>query len=112
MGRHYEQLQDSERDELTTLLSRGLSYRSIGKILGRSHTTICREVKRNSPNDRHAYRALAASQAAKERCSAGNGYERLRAPANYGDIYGPPRVARIDLTERQRKVAYIYPAFS
>jgi len=40
MEMQYNQLQDIERCELSALLAQGLSYRDIGKILGRSHTTI------------------------------------------------------------------------
>jgi len=74
---HYNQLQNNERDELASLLAQGLSYRTIGQQLGRSHTSISREVKRNSSNGN--YRAMAAAKAARERSSTANTYERLRA---------------------------------
>lgn len=38
----------AEREKIFCLLGQQKSYRVIGKILGRSHTTILREIKRNS----------------------------------------------------------------
>lgn len=41
-------LTDAERSELSILHSKGFSDRDIGKALGRDHTTIGREIQRNS----------------------------------------------------------------
>jgi len=78
MGKYYNQLQNHERDELSILLAQGFSYRTIGKMMGRSHTSISREVRRNSVNER--YRSCAAAKVSKERSSNSNSYERLRNP--------------------------------
>jgi len=80
MGTHYNHIQDTERDELASLLSQGFSCRAIGQMLGRSHTSISREVQRNGLADEQGYRALAAAQVARERTSVSNTYERLRKP--------------------------------
>lgn len=47
----------SERNCLQQLLSEGKSYREIGEILGRSPSTISREVKRNSSKKKKHYNA-------------------------------------------------------
>lgn len=48
MGQRYGQLSLDERIEIARLRHSGWSWRRIGAALGRSHTTISREVSRNS----------------------------------------------------------------
>lgn len=48
MGKNYNQLDLDERIELNCLRDAGCSRREIGRLMGRSHTTIGRELKRNS----------------------------------------------------------------
>ena len=48
MGESYSQLDFDERIELDRLRDAGYSNRKIGRIMGRCHTTIGRELKRNS----------------------------------------------------------------
>jgi len=48
MGKNYHQLDFDERIELNRLRDAGCSKRKIGRIMGRSHTTIIRELKRNN----------------------------------------------------------------
>ena len=48
MGENYSQLDFDERIELDRLRDAGYSNRKIGRIMGRCHTTIGRELKRNS----------------------------------------------------------------
>lgn len=43
----YDQLSLKERELLFGALKQGKSLRNIGKVLGRSHTTLARELKRN-----------------------------------------------------------------
>jgi IS30 family transposase len=62
LGRSARQLSAAERDELFRGLVLGESFRVIGERLGRSHSTVSREVARNG--GRQSYRALAADQAA------------------------------------------------
>ena len=45
----YEHLKLTERYVIYHLRVHGLSYREIGRRLGRHHTTIMREVARNGP---------------------------------------------------------------
>ncbi len=51
----------SERSCLQQLLAEGKSYRAIAKILGRSPSTICREVKRNFSQKKKRYNAWRAT---------------------------------------------------
>jgi len=47
MGAIYKQLTLEEREKIYTLKEQGLSFRSIGQIMGRSHRTVAREFRRN-----------------------------------------------------------------
>lgn len=48
MGQRYRQLGLDERIEISRLKEAGWSWRAIGAALGRSHTTVSREIRRNS----------------------------------------------------------------
>ena len=54
-----------EREEISRGLARGDSCRQIGAIVGRSHSTVSREVKRNGGRD--GYRAVSADRDAWQR---------------------------------------------
>ncbi len=54
-----------EREEISRGIARGESARAIGRVLGRSHTTISREINRCGGRGR--YRAHAAERSAWER---------------------------------------------
>jgi len=58
-----------EREEISRGLAAGLSFRAIAESLGRSPSTVCREV--NANGGRHGYRAIKADHAA---------YRRARRP--------------------------------
>ncbi len=58
-------LSRAEREEISRGLARGESLRAIGRAIGRLHTTVSREVKRNGGRER--YRAQPADQAAWDR---------------------------------------------
>ena len=47
----YEHLSSFERKAIYYRHNSGESYRSIGRLLNRHHTTIIREVKRNRPKE-------------------------------------------------------------
>jgi len=64
-GRSDRQLTAAEREEISRGLAAGESFRVIGARLGRSHTTVGREVTRNGGRD--AYRCGPADLAAYER---------------------------------------------
>jgi IS30 family transposase len=61
----YNHLSEEERNEIVVMLSRGKSIGDIGKAMGRSKSSISREVKRNSGRVR--YRANRAQKRAQER---------------------------------------------
>ena len=46
--RHFKHLTKHERDRLAVLKGQGKSLREIARILGRPHSTLSRELKRNS----------------------------------------------------------------
>ncbi len=48
MGQRYRQLSLDERIEIARLRVAGWSWRRIGAAIGRSHTTVSRELRRNS----------------------------------------------------------------
>ncbi len=58
-------LSKSEREEISRGLARGDGFRAIGAHIGRSHSTVSREVNRNG--GREHYRAQRAEQAAWDR---------------------------------------------
>ena len=48
MGKHYDQFDLDDRIEISRLHSDGISCRAIGRMMGRSASTISRELRRNS----------------------------------------------------------------
>ncbi len=77
MGKRYSQLDFDERIEIYRLHCGGKSHREIGRLMGRHHTTIAREVARNSlPNA--GYKAGMADHMAYVRCKRRSRLERLR----------------------------------
>jgi IS30 family transposase len=55
MHSHYQHLSQEEREKLAILKARGVSLREIAKSLGRSHTSLSRELHRNAPPIRSGY---------------------------------------------------------
>lgn len=66
MGHYYNRLTLEEREEISICLSHGMSYREIGRQLGRNVSTISREVTRN--RILRGYRASSAQNKANQRC--------------------------------------------
>lgn len=66
----YTQLSAEERNRLSTLVQQGLSIRKVAFALGRSPSTISREIKRNIYSSQHSYRSEDAQRIAKRRKSA------------------------------------------
>jgi IS30 family transposase len=64
----YRQITSGERYAISALRRRGLSMRQIAAELGRAHTTISREIRRNSCND-GGYRPFKASHRTRGRHS-------------------------------------------
>ena len=63
----YRQLTHGERYAVANMLQRGYSYREIGRVLGRSASTISRERRRNASTHDGAYRPDKAQQYAMAR---------------------------------------------
>lgn len=68
MNNNYKHLSVEERDKLAVLRGKGLSIRSIAESLGRSHSSLVRELKRNAPPIHSGYYlAHKAQKRAEER---------------------------------------------
>lgn len=81
MAKTYEQLKQDERDLLSVLKGQGLSLRTMAERLGRSPSTLSRELKRNAPPIRSGYYLPHKAQArADERISRGRRKVRLKDP--------------------------------
>jgi IS30 family transposase len=81
MGEQYSQLSIDEREMIAVLRAEGKTAREIGRAISRSHSTIVRELERNSPPVyKGYYLAHKAEEKARERkCKAGE-RERLKSP--------------------------------
>ncbi len=80
MGNNYNQLNIEERVMIGMLKTEGKSLRTIGEELGRSHSTIARELKRNVPAIRQGYYlAHKADERADERKRRAGQRERLKS---------------------------------
>ncbi len=66
MGKHYEQLTESERCEIFRLHATGISQAEIGRMIGRNKGTISRELRRNAL-PRGDYMPLSAERIALSR---------------------------------------------
>jgi IS30 family transposase len=55
VGKRFKHLDMEERETIGIMLAQGNSYRKIGKVIGRNHTTISREVEINAPPIRKGY---------------------------------------------------------
>ncbi len=77
MGNQYTQLDMDERIEIARLQREGISVCEIGRELGRHHTTISRELGRNSL-PKSGYKPAQADHMAFCRCRKGSKLERLR----------------------------------
>ena len=78
MKKQYQQLTTEEREKIQEYRWEGLSNREIGYRLGRDHTTIDREVKRNGGQLLSKYGPRTANQRAKERIRQRGARPRLK----------------------------------
>ena len=78
MKKGYVHLSLSERDVMTTLLSEKRSLGEIAKALGRSKSTISRELKRNSSSEYKLYLSHRAHGRAEGRRKRANNRSRLK----------------------------------
>lgn len=80
MKRTYKHLTSNERDQLAVLISRGLCLREIGERLGRSASTLSRELSRNRPRGgRQDYLPHKAQARAVAKHSEGHKRMRLKS---------------------------------
>ena len=76
MAKPYKHLNEEERDTLTIFLNRGRSLRNIGRFLGRSASSLSREIKRNKgPVE---YRVFGAQKRAERRFRDHHRRQRLK----------------------------------
>jgi IS30 family transposase len=82
MPKRFEQISKEDRDRIALLMARGKSFREIGRLIGRHHTTISREMNRNSTRwlSESEYLPTWAQQNADVRKTKAHQRERLRAP--------------------------------
>ena len=75
----YSHLTVEERDQISVLKVEGLSLRSIASELGRNHTTVSRELKRNAPPVRKGrYLSHKAHERSVERKSQAHQRDRMK----------------------------------
>jgi len=82
MGTHYDQLDIDERYELYRLHEVGTALREIGRLMGRSSSTISRELRRNAL-PRGEYKPGSADRIALSRCRRPSRIERLSPLRTY-----------------------------
>lgn len=78
--KHYQQLSIEEREKIHLGLWQGKSIRQIAFELGRSPSTICRELQRNFPRQRMVYTPRLAHQRARETIKKRGQRPRLKSP--------------------------------
>lgn len=79
MGTHYRQCSSAERDRLAVLRASGHSVRRIARALGRHHSTVVRELRRNATPGA-LYLAGSAGGLARERKQRAGQRARLKQP--------------------------------
>lgn len=79
MPRIYQHLNEEERDTLAILFNRGRSLQDIARFLGRSVSTLSREIRRNTGPA--GYRPHSADKAARRRFQESHRRPRLPDPA-------------------------------
>ena len=81
LGKGYTHFTLEEREEIAIGLAQGKSLRSIAESLGRSPSSISREIRRNSPSVRAVkYRGNRAQKRAEDRSRCSHEKERLADP--------------------------------
>jgi len=78
MNKQYIQLTIEDREKISEYRWQKLSWREIGRRLGRHHTTIVREIKRNGGGPNHTYSPRLANQRACQRIQIRGQRPRLK----------------------------------
>ena len=84
MGKHYDQLSSDERYDIYLLHQSNMSLRQIGRMMGRSESTISRELERNAL-PRGEYKPASADRMAMSRRRRLSRIARLRQLRTYVD---------------------------
>lgn len=74
-----------ERDRIANLLSSGVSVRGVGRELGRSHSSILAEIKRNSFEGE--YQAIKAQEKSQKRNTESRRFNPLKSPEIYSHVH-------------------------
>jgi len=115
VGKHHSHLSLEERELISIMLAKEKSYREIGKVLGRHHTTISRELQTNSPPvNKGYYLGNRAHRRALNRRSNSHKRERLKNDTIRGYVkdklmlgWSPEQIAgRISLDRGGTKISY------
>ncbi len=77
---HYQQLTIEERETIQSGLWEGISLRTIARNLGRTPSTVSRELKRNTGKDRRRYFPRLAHERARNRIRTRGARTRLKHP--------------------------------
>jgi IS30 family transposase len=110
MGKAYSQLDLDERIEIFRLYLEGKSYREIGRMMGRHHATIMREIKRNGLQD--GYKPGLANHMAWVRRKRGSKLECLKPLRDHvvdrlAMGWSPEQIAgRLRLEESEHRVSH------
>ena len=111
MGKHYDQLDIDERYEICRLHEAGKSRGEIGRLMGRSASTIGRELRRNSL-PKGGYKPASADRIALSRRRRSSKIERLSPLRSYvGDRlamgWSPEQIAgRLRLERSEHTVCH------
>src|SRR6266498_242762 len=81
MKKHYTQLSIEDREQIALLRAQKESIRQISRVLGRHHTSILRELRRNRYPSQNSYRSYRANVRSRIRKSLAGQRPRLKNEA-------------------------------
>jgi IS30 family transposase len=111
MGKQYDQLDLDDRIEISRLHADGISFGAIGRMMGRSTSTISRELQRNSL-PKGGYKPASADRIAYSRCRRRSRIERLSPLRDHVDDHlamgwSPEQIAgRLRLQGSEHKLSH------
>ena len=111
MGKQYDQVDLDDRIEISRLHADGISRRAIGRMMGRSPSTITRELRRNSL-PKAGYKPASADRIALSRCRRKSRIEHLSPLRRHVDDHlamgwSPEQIAgRLRLEGSEHRVSH------
>jgi IS30 family transposase len=111
MGKQYDQLDLDDRIEISRLHADGISFGAIGRMMGRSTSTVSRELQRNSL-PKGGYKPASADRIAYSRCRRRSRIERLSPLRDHVDDHlamgwSPEQIAgRLRLQGSEHKLSH------